>query len=698
LRAKKRMLYRNNMKTTTFWNRGAVVVLCTFVIATGCAQQSTNLAPAGSATDKVPGGAAEAITVISNTPSTTAAQVPEAPPENAPGKLVSTAAPPPQEINISSPAAEIAKLAQAGVAESVMLSFVTNSPYRFYLTSDAIIYLNDIGVSDAVVTAMIEHDQAANAVWSGAGTASAPPVYTNQLDSTGSAPAPYAPEAADVAESQTATESGQPPQGSVSYEYFHDALAPYGNWIYVEGYGMCWQPTVVVVNPYWQPYCDRGHWVYTDYGWYWASDYSWGWAPFHYGRWFRHHRWGWCWWPDRVWGPSWVTWRYADDYCGWAPLPPWTLYAPGFGFTYYGHSVGFSFGFGLSWDWYVFVPTSRFCDRHWYHHRVPRHHAEPVFRRTIVANDIAEISGRPMNRGIRAERIAAASRTEIRQVHLRDVNDPVSARAGHSQRSGRTMAVFRPDPITSAPAPRNISVSRSETPSAPSTRQPRGTAISSPRGRQTEAVPVFRNQPSAAVRERSAGSVRDPGVRTLSGDQATPVQSRPDQARPSTSERPRVGHPSSPPAMDSPSRPTPPQNNSPRTFPRQEQRPSASLAPRVSAPAPVQSQVTVQQNPPRREQPRLSPRNDAVTSQPSAPVQRQPAPVFQAPRPAETHGPSRSFAPAPGPSASPPRSEPSGPATPRVEPRQAPRSEPAPAPQRSESSSRDRGNSSRRNR
>ena len=86
-----------------------------------------------------------------------------------------------------------------------------------------------------------------------------------------------------------------PQQVNVSYSYFYDSLSPYGNWIQVDGYGLCWQPTVVVVNREWSPYGDHGHWVYSDYGWYWVSDYSWGWAPFHYGRWFRHVRWGWCW-------------------------------------------------------------------------------------------------------------------------------------------------------------------------------------------------------------------------------------------------------------------------------------------------------------------------------------------------------------------------------------------------------------------
>src|SRR6185436_10310251 len=42
----------------------------------------------------------------------------------------------------------------------------------------------------------------------------------------------------------TYAESDYTPQpGAVSY--FYNALAPYGNWVNVSGYGLCWQPTVV---------------------------------------------------------------------------------------------------------------------------------------------------------------------------------------------------------------------------------------------------------------------------------------------------------------------------------------------------------------------------------------------------------------------------------------------------------------------
>ena len=101
--------------------------------------------------------------------------------------------------------------------------------------------------------------------------------------------------------------------------YFYDELRPYGEWMLNDRFGWCWAPYNVPVD--WRPYTD-GNWVETDYGLTWESDYPWGWACFHYGRWFFDDNYGWLWYPDTVWAPSWVAWRYGDDYIGWAPLPP----------------------------------------------------------------------------------------------------------------------------------------------------------------------------------------------------------------------------------------------------------------------------------------------------------------------------------------------------------------------------------------
>jgi len=105
----------------------------------------------------------------------------------------------------------------------------------------------------------------------------------------------------------------------VSFDFFYDTLAPYGEWSNVEGYGYVWRPADVAAD--WAPYTD-GYWAYTDAGWTWVSYEDWGGITYHYGRWIVVRGYGWCWVPDYDWGPAWVSWRTSDAYIGWAPLPP----------------------------------------------------------------------------------------------------------------------------------------------------------------------------------------------------------------------------------------------------------------------------------------------------------------------------------------------------------------------------------------
>src|SRR5476651_849704 len=252
-------------------------------------------------------------------PQNCGAQTPPAPPDNA----APPAAPDtlPADVAPGSPLAQVIKLTQAGVNESVIMTYISNSSGTFNLDADKIIYLSNIGTPDAFVSAMIQHDKT--------------------LQQAG------APDVQPASPPPATTAVVMHPAVEVTQNDFDQTLTPYGNWVVVEGYGRCWRPTVTFYDTGWQPYSDRGHWVYTDSGWYWASDYAWG-ATFHYGRWFRHERFGWCWYPDTVWAPSWVTWRSSDDYCGWAPLPPHTVYREGVGIFYNGVAVGANFDFGLN--------------------------------------------------------------------------------------------------------------------------------------------------------------------------------------------------------------------------------------------------------------------------------------------------------------------------------------------------------------
>src|ERR1700720_4698746 len=195
--------------------------------------------------------------------------------------------------NVSPGAAEVIRLAQAGVSDEVILAYVQNSPAMFGLSADNILYLKDLGLSSQVIAGMLNRDS------------------TLQSQPVPATPPPVAPP--PIPEPATPPDAGPPPDyvgdPPEDVNYFYSDLSPYGAWVDLDGVGWCWQPSVVVINHGWRPYCDGGHWANTDDGWFWQSDYSWGWAAFHYGRWYEHPGHGWVWTPDRTWGPAWVAWR-----------------------------------------------------------------------------------------------------------------------------------------------------------------------------------------------------------------------------------------------------------------------------------------------------------------------------------------------------------------------------------------------------
>ena len=326
----------------------------------------------------------------------------------------------PADIDPNSAFAKLARLVQAGVEQSVILAYIDNTYRLFNLDADDIIYLADLGAPAEIIKAAMEHDR--------------------QLIQKG-----ISPEAAPLAEVAENIEE-QPPE--VAADDFYDTLSPYGVWVDIDGYGRCWRPTVNVYNTGWRPYCDNGRWIYTDHGWYWRSGYSWGWATFHYGRWFHHSRHGWCWWPDTVWAPSWVCWRYDRDYCGWAPLPPFAVYRSGVGFVYRGSTVAVGFNFGLNASAFTFVSTRNFCDPKPWRHRIGRGEAVRIYDRTTVFHKINydQKNRRITNSGIPHRDISAATRQEIRPVSIHQAKGRVVRDKQHERvdRDGRTPIINRP--------------------------------------------------------------------------------------------------------------------------------------------------------------------------------------------------------------------------------------------------------------
>jgi hypothetical protein len=446
------------MKAITFPRCGLILALALAPFLSGCDPGQAMSAPANEAAAEAPNSAptadadAAALDTNAASPADIAAGTnADAALENANGKLISTPDTASANVSTNPQLTDFVKLVQAGVGESVLLAYVTNSPSAFNVSSDDILYLNDLGTPESVVSAMLQKDQqmvGSAATAPATPESTAPPANPNMYANAGNVPSAPDLNAAGVQtppmipSQDVEQEVQQSP--NASYTYFYDSLAPYGNWVNLEGYGPCWQPTVVVVNHDWSPYADRGHWAYTDCGWCWVSDYSWGWAPFHYGRWFHNANYGWCWAPDTVWGPAWVSWRYSDAYCGWAPLPPSACYRPGFGFSYYGRSVGFSFTFGLSANHFTFVGMDHFRDHNPGHFRVEHREVTKIYNTTIINNQIIRGGNHNLiNRGVPVERVAAATHQDIRPIRIRA--DAESPRSPRLDRDGRSLAVYRPE-------------------------------------------------------------------------------------------------------------------------------------------------------------------------------------------------------------------------------------------------------------
>lgn len=488
------------MKTKFAYQALAALGVAVLPLINGCTQQSAGNAPAYVTTSSVAPPVVHVAPPVTASPSQPAPVAPEVAlqPASVPASIVLTNEPVilPEKLRISQPLNEVIRLAQSGVDEGVILTYVTNSSTMFVLGAEEIVYLNDLGINSSVITAMMQRDQSLKAAAAtNTQVVAAAPTYVNP------------PQPVVVQESQPTV---------VTENYFYDSLSPYGTWVEVEGYGRCWRPTVAVTSPSWRPYVDRGRWVHTDAGWYWMSDYSWGSVAFHYGRWFSHPRMGWCWWPDNVWGPSWVSWRYDNDHCGWAPLPPHSYYRHGSGFYYRDRNVGFSFDFGIGVDAFTFVQWGRFNDPRPYQHCLPRNRVNTVYNQTTIINNYGDGNNNTViNRGISTDRVREHSRAEVRTVSIRDERPRKGeVRSERLERDGKTLVVPRPvlpplPGIGKIGSPFDKSNARvySTTPAAdeptstrPATSSPREDRRESKSGRErTFTAPVTVNQPAVAA-------------------------------------------------------------------------------------------------------------------------------------------------------------------------------------------------------
>jgi len=218
------------------------------------------------------------------------------------------------------------------------------------------------------------------------------------------------------------------PPLSPEASFFYDQLAPHGQWFWLEPYGWVWTPNDV--DTAWRPYTD-GHWVYTDCGWTWVSEREWGWAPFHYGRWFFHDHRGWCWVPGQDWAPAWVSWRWGDNGCGWAPMPPLVAW----------ETVS---------DWDTVIPTFAWCfvspahfhELHLREHLVLAAQNVTFLRTTRNVTRFEVRDRRLVNLSITAEQLEKVIGRPVHRFKITDINSPNAARLSISGRN--EIHLYRP--------------------------------------------------------------------------------------------------------------------------------------------------------------------------------------------------------------------------------------------------------------
>ncbi|MEC9331590.1 MAG: DUF6600 domain-containing protein, partial [Verrucomicrobiota bacterium] len=300
----------------------------------------------------------------------------------------------------------VIEMAKRGVGAEALLAYVESNPITQKLTSENIIFLNDIGVPENVVATMIRQ-----------GESNKTQTPAPQIEKKAIQPPPVA---------STPTSTPPPSTPPLEDNSFHRSLSPYGDWIYDSKHGWVWRPTVARIDTGWRPYCHGGRWIYSDVGWYWNSYYSWGWAPFHYGRWHRSGIHGWYWVPGYRWSPAWVHWRSSNIYAGWAPLPPGCDYVTGVGYMWHGSRVSIGFHFGLSHSHYTYCDYSYMRHRRLHRHRVRDKDVTVVHNETkVVNNHITGNNNTIINNGVPPSIVEQKTREPVRKVRIREVDPEV---------------------------------------------------------------------------------------------------------------------------------------------------------------------------------------------------------------------------------------------------------------------------------
>jgi hypothetical protein len=135
------------------------------------------------------------------------------------------------------------------------------------------------------------------------------------------------------------------------------------------------------------------------------------------------------------------------------------VFAAGIGWSFNGVRVGVGFDFGLRPDHYTFVAMKDFNNHDLGHHRLPAAEVTRVYNHTTIINNYTVNNNHTIvNQGIKVDRVAAATHSQIRTVAI---HDAPAQRAGTSpaQSPARSSSViYRPQ--LAAPAHRETMVAQ----------------------------------------------------------------------------------------------------------------------------------------------------------------------------------------------------------------------------------------------
>jgi hypothetical protein len=143
------------------------------------------------------------------------------------------------------------------------------------------------------------------------------------------------------------------------------------------------------------------------------------------------------------------VWRTQGDYCGWAPLPPHADFDAHLGWRFNGVSVAVNFDFGLHPDHFTFVRYGDFDAHDLGHRRLDQPQVTKIYNNTTIINNYVVNNNTVINQGVRVDRVAQATHTNIRQVQIHDVPASTAA-ANHSHGQNGTEVAYRTELKTPA--------------------------------------------------------------------------------------------------------------------------------------------------------------------------------------------------------------------------------------------------------